>query len=197
MARHAQSHVQGGRRHAIGRVGGKDDALGGHAREELDHVQREEAGDVVQNARVLSKAGRDDSLVADRPVRQDQHGPRMAQGEVDEPRCKRRQPASGVNQNGYAGAFGEREDLVHVLAVEHETLGPGVQLYPASPGGQTPFALRQWAFGGIETAEGREPSVAFARPTRARDRLAGDRQDGARVVEGENACPARFGLVEL
>ncbi len=48
--------VERGSGQAVGGVRGEHDPLGGHAREQLDHVEREEAGDVVEHARVAGQA---------------------------------------------------------------------------------------------------------------------------------------------
>ncbi len=110
----AQRHVEGRRGHAVGRVGGEHDPLGGHAREQLDHVEREEAGDVVEHARVVGQARGEDALVADRAVREDQHRARMAQREVDEPVGERRQAAAGMDQDRHPRLLGQLEDAVHL-----------------------------------------------------------------------------------
>ena len=81
---------------------------------------------------------------------------------------------------------------VHLLAVEHEVLGAGVQLDAARAGRQAAFALGERVFGGVQPAEGDQPPVAFARPRehavvghavgghRARGRAAGTRTPCAR-----------------
>ena len=166
-------------------------------REQLDHVEREEAGDVVEHARVLGQARRQDPLVADRPVRQDQHGTRMAQGELGEPVGQWRQASAGMNQDRHPCLFGEREDVAHLLTVEHEALRARVQLDPAGSRRQTALCLIQRVFRRIEPAERHQPPIAFAGPGQhavvghAIGRVAFG------VVQREHAGPPRLCGVEL
>ena len=97
----AQRHVERRRRQAVGRIGGEHDPLGRHAREQLDHVQREEARDVVEHARVVGQARGEDPLVADRAVGQDQHRAGMAQREI---RRARPPAAAGRGRRGSGSA---------------------------------------------------------------------------------------------
>jgi hypothetical protein len=72
-----------------------------------------------------------------------------------------------------------------------------VQLDAACTRRQAAFALGQGAFGGIQTAEGCEPALAFAGP---RDHaIIGDPVCGMAlgIVQREHARPARLGVVEL
>jgi hypothetical protein len=173
MPRHAQRHVQGGGGQPVRWIGGEHDPLGRHAREQLDHVEREEAGGVVQHARMVGQPRGEDPLVADRAVRQDQDGARMAQGEIDEALRERRQTAAGVDQDRHAGVFGEGEHIVHVRPSNTKSWARGWSLMPRAPLARQRSALGQRAFGGVQAAEGREPpSLSPAHPsTRSLGRL--------------------------
>ena len=145
---------------------------------------------------MVGQARGQDALVADRAVREDQDGAGMAQGEVDEALGERRQAASGVDQDRHAGALGEAEHAVHLLAVEHEVLGSRVQLDAARAGRQAAFALGERVFGRVEPAERHQPPVAFARPRE--HAVVGQAVGGVAlgVVQREHARPARPGRVE-
>ena len=176
MRGHAQRHVERGGGQAVGGVGGEHDPLGRHAREQLDHVEREEAGDVVEHARMVGQARGEDPLVADRAVGEDQHGLGMAQGEVDEAVA----PAAAVPRPawiriGTLAASASAKTPVHLRAVEHEGLGSRMQLDPARARRQAALALGQRIFGRVQAAEGDQSPVALAAPRRARGRWARDR----------------------
>ena len=197
MPRHAQNHVQRGGGQAVRRIGGEHDPLGRHPREQLDDVERKEAGGVIQDAGVLGQASREDPLVADRAVGEDQDRAGVAQGEIDEALGERGQTPAGVDQDGHARGFGEAEHIVHLRPVEHEVLGPGMELDAARTRRQAAFALGQRAFGGIQPAEGGESPFAFAGP--ADHAIVGQAVGGMAlgVVQGEHARPACVGIVEL
>ncbi len=71
---------------------------------------------------MVREARRQDPLIADPSVGEDQHRAGVAQGEVDEAVSERRQAAAGVDQNWDACAFCQREDPCHLLAFEAEVL---------------------------------------------------------------------------
>ena len=123
MGGDAQREVERGGGLSVRGIGGEHDPLGRHAGEQLDDVQGEEAGDVIQYSWVLGQTRGEDPLVADRAMRQDQDNVRVAQSEVDEPVRQRREAASGVDQDRNVRVLGQREDAVHLLAVERELLG--------------------------------------------------------------------------
>ena len=158
---------------AVGRVGGEHDALVGRAREQLDHVEREEAGDVVEHARVIGQARGDDALVADRAVGEDQDHVGVAQGEIDELVAQRGKAAPGMDQDRHRGVFGQREDAIHLGTGEAEGLSAGMQLDPARAGRKAALALRDRIFGRVEAAEGRASPLAF--PAQASTRSFGRR----------------------
>ncbi len=194
---HAQRHVETTLRAPVGRIGGEHDPLGGDAREQLDDVEPEEAGGVVQHAGVLGEHRGEDPLVADRAVGEDQHDLGVAQRELGEPLGDRRQAAAGVDQDRHARLFGDLEDPLQLVAVEGELLGARVQLDPAGAGGEAALGLGNRAVEGVEAAEGNQTSVAFARPRE--HAIVGHAVGGAAlgVVQREHAGAPCAGLVEL
>ena len=164
LVRDAQRQVERGGGHPVWRIRREHDALGGHAREQLDHVDREEAGDVVQHARMVGQARCEDALVADGAVRQDQHRLGMAQRELHEAVGERRQPAPGVDEDRNARTFRQAEHVAHLAAVEHEVLRPWVELDAARSRLQAALALGERAFGGVQATERHQPPAALARP---------------------------------
>ena len=172
--------VERGRRQAVGRVGGEHDPLGGHAREQLDHVERKEAGDVVQHARMVGQARGQDALVADRAVSEDQHGSGVAQREVGEP-VGRAAAARARRGSGSARLPLRRaRRRVHLAAVEHEVLRARMQLDAARPRGEAAFALGQRALRPGPVGRTAPVGRRSPRPTRARGRWARGRRAGAR-----------------
>ena len=165
LAGHAQRHVERRRGQAVGRVGGEHDPLGGHAREQLDHVEREEAGDVVEHARVVGQARGQDALVADRAVREDQHRARVAQREVDQALGERRQAAAGVDQDRHARCLRPaRRRRPSPAPSKSKSCARGWSLMPRAPAARQRSPSRQRLFGGVQAAERDEPAVAFRGP---------------------------------
>ncbi len=193
---HAQRHVERRGGHAVGRIGGEHDPLRRHPREQLDHVEGKEAGDVIQHARVIGQARGEDPLVADRAMREDEDDPGMAQGEIDKTLRQWWKAAPGVDQNRHACRFGESEDIVHVLPVEHEVLGSRVQLDAACTVRQAALALRERFLGGIQPAERRESPIAFRRP--GEHSVVGHAVGGVAlgIVQRKHARPPCPGLVQ-
>ena len=118
----AQRHVERALRQPVGGIRGEHDPLGRRASEQLDDVQREEAGDVVEHAWVLGQHRGQDALVANRAVREDQHDLGVAQRQLGESLRDRGQAASGVDQDRHARLLGDREDALQLVAVEGELL---------------------------------------------------------------------------
>ena len=146
---------------------------------------------------MIGQPCRQDPLVADRPVREDQRRSGMAQGEFGEPVGERRQPAPGVDQDRHGGPFGEREHAVHLLAVEPKCLRPRMQLDPVRARRKATLGLVDRVFGGIEPAERNQPLSAFGGP--AEHAVVGNAIGGmARgVVQRKDAGAAGVGGVEL
>ena len=163
MPRHPQGHVQRRGGQAVGGIGGEHDPLRRHSREQLDDVEREEAGDVVEHAGMVGQAGGEDPLIADRTVGEDQDGAGMAQREIDEALSERRQATSGVDQDRHTCLFGEREHALHVLSVEHEVLRPRMQLDAARAGREAALALASGSSAGSRRQNGTSrPSLSAA-----------------------------------
>ena len=149
----AQRQVEAALRAPIGGVGREHDPLGGHAREQLHDVEREEAGGVVEHPGVIGEHRGEDPLVADRPVGEDQHDLGVAQRELGEAPCDRGQPAAGVDQDRHAGLIGHLEDPLELAPVEGEPLRAGVELDPARARRDAAFRLGDRPVEGVEAAE--------------------------------------------
>ncbi len=98
---------------------------------------------------------------------------------------------------GTPRAFGEREHVVHLAAVEDEVLRARMQLDAARAGRQAAFALGERIFGGVEAAERDQPAVAFSGPRE--HAVVGHAVGGPAlgVVQREYARAAGVGGVEL
>ena len=99
---------------------------------------------------MVGQSRRQDPLVADRSVGEDQRRAGMAQRQFGKPVGKRWQATPGVNQDRHGSLFGEREDAVHLLAVELERLRARMQLDPARAHRKTALGLVDRVFGRIE-----------------------------------------------
>ena len=171
LAGDAQREVERGGGHSVGRVRGEHEPLGGDAREQLDHVHGEEAGQVVEDARVVGQQRGQDPLVADGAVGEDQDGAGVAQGRrPPDPRATGGIPRPAWIRIGTPGLFGEREDVVHLRAVELEALGARVQLHAARAVADAALGLGDRVFGGVQPAERDQAPVAFPGPRAARGR---------------------------
>src|SRR6185437_4926541 len=172
-------------------------SLGGHAREQLDQIEREKAGRVIEHARMVGQPRGEDSLVTDRRVREDQDNLGVAQREVGQAIGDRRHPASRVDQDRYLRFFGEREDAVHLRAIERKCLGAWMQLDPARALRDATLTLCHGCFRRIEPAEGDQTFFAFAGPPE--DAVVGDAVGGLAlgVMQGKHARPARSRSVQL
>ena len=198
MRGEAQRQVQRALRPPVRRVRGEHDPLGRHAREQLDDVEREEAGDVVEHARVIGQHRGQDALVADRAVREDQHDLGVAQRQLGEPLSR---SAAGRGRRGSGSARRACSATVKMLSSslpsKPNCLRAGVQLDPARPRRDAALGLRDRLFGGVQAAERDQPALAFAGPRE--HAVVGDAVGRAAlgVVQREDARAPRAGVVEL
>ena len=138
----------------------------------------------------------EDSLIADRAVREDQHHLGVAQRDVCEAVGDRRHAAPRVDQNRDLGFPGQGKDRVHPGTVERKGLGTWMQLDAARPRRQAALALGCRFFGWVQSAEGEQSAFAFASPSE--HAVVGHAIGGTAlgVVQREDAGPACARVVQ-
>ncbi len=93
-------------------------------------------------------------------MREDHAGVRVVTRVPDHVLTKRRDPASGVDQDGERAIVREREQPGHVRMVECELLRAWMQLDSPRAPGERPLCLEQRPIARFDTAERHEQAVA-------------------------------------
>ena len=198
LARRAHEQVERGQRLAVRDVGGPQDLLRRHEREQVELVERRPGRAVEEDVLDAARQLADACLRHDRGVRQDQRGVRVALGHVPElERHSRRQPAAGVDQHGQAPLPGQGEDGLEATVVDAERLRARVQLDAACTQRQAALGLAQRILALVEAQphEREEPLGLLGGPAQdavvrcAVGRLA------VRLVESEDVRGLHAGLV--
>ena len=157
-----EDHVEAGGGTAVRGIGGEHDPLGRDPREQLEHVEREEAGAVVEHSGVVREPGRDQRLVADRAVREDQDHRRVLQGKVHEPVRERRQASAGVDQDRHVRVLGRAKTASISGPSKSNCCARGCSLMPRAP------AARQRSPSPIASSAGSRRQNGINRPSLSR-----------------------------
>ena len=194
--RHAHRGVEAADGPAVRDVGGEDDPLGGDSCEQLDDIQRREAGRVVEDVRMICEPVREHALIGKGGVCQDERHVRKAPREIRE-WIHPRHPAAGVDQDRDARIPGDGEDRFGGRIPEPEGLRARVQLDAAGSSGQAALRFADRIVGRVQSAVRNDPPAAVGGPGQHAIVGATIARAAVRVVKRERARPRTArGLVQ-